>query len=124
MVDKKKKTSAVRNSGRPSHKPDAQGKTIAAPESVTEPGEMFRSIVENSHAGIFIIDDSFHMTYANEKLSQLLGIHWRSLPVRIFVSSWTSRASRWSPTGTSGGSGAKPCPRATKSAACVKTVRV
>jgi len=34
---------------------------------------MFRSIVENSHAGIFIIDGSFQLTYANNMLSQMLG---------------------------------------------------
>jgi PAS domain S-box-containing protein len=39
----------------------------------SESANMFRSIVENSHAGIFIIDGSFHLTYANTMLSQLLG---------------------------------------------------
>jgi PAS domain S-box-containing protein len=39
----------------------------------SESANMFRSIVENSHAGIFIIDGSFHITYANNMLSQLLG---------------------------------------------------
>jgi PAS domain S-box-containing protein len=39
----------------------------------SESANMFRSIVENSHAGIFIIDGSFHLTYANNMLSRLLG---------------------------------------------------
>ena len=34
---------------------------------------MFRNIVENSHAGIFIIDGSFHLVYANNKLAEMLG---------------------------------------------------
>ena len=42
-------------------------------EPARESEEMFRSIVENSHAGIFIIDGSFHIVYANERLSILLG---------------------------------------------------
>ena len=40
---------------------------------VTEAENMFRSIVENSHAGIFIIDRAFHLTYANNMLSEILG---------------------------------------------------
>ena len=40
---------------------------------MSESANTFRSIVENSHAGIFIIDGSFHITYANDMLSQLLG---------------------------------------------------
>jgi PAS domain S-box-containing protein len=40
---------------------------------ISESASMFRSIVENSHAGIFIIDGSFRLTYANNMLSQLLG---------------------------------------------------
>jgi len=38
-----------------------------------ESDEMFRSIVENSHAGIFIVDESFHFIYANDMLSVVLG---------------------------------------------------
>jgi PAS domain S-box-containing protein len=40
---------------------------------VSGSANMFRSIVENSHAGIFIIDGAFHIIYANNMLSQLLG---------------------------------------------------
>jgi PAS domain S-box-containing protein len=37
-----------------------------------ETEQMFRAIVENSHAGIFTVDDAFHITYANDMVSQLL----------------------------------------------------
>ncbi len=42
-------------------------------KKLIESENMFRSIVENSHAGIFIIDNSFHLTYANNMLSEILG---------------------------------------------------
>ncbi len=51
--------------------PNAGNRPDGVPARESE--EMFRSIVENSHAGIFIIDDSFRITYANERLSLLLG---------------------------------------------------
>jgi PAS domain S-box-containing protein len=41
-------------------------------ESRLETEQMFRAIVENSHAGIFTIDESFHITYANDMVSQML----------------------------------------------------
>ncbi len=44
-----------------------------ADEKLWESENMFRSIVENSHAGIFIIDGTFHLTYANNMLSEILG---------------------------------------------------
>ncbi|MFA5193077.1 MAG: PAS domain S-box protein, partial [Verrucomicrobiia bacterium] len=34
---------------------------------------MFRSVVENSHAGIYISDDAFRFTYVNDELCALLG---------------------------------------------------
>jgi len=37
-----------------------------------ETEQMFRAIVENSHAGIFTIDEAFHITYANDMVSQML----------------------------------------------------
>ena len=37
-----------------------------------ETEQMFRAIVENSHAGIFIVDETFHITYANDMVSQML----------------------------------------------------
>jgi PAS domain S-box-containing protein len=37
-----------------------------------ETEQMFRAIVENSHAGIFTIDDNFRITYANDMTSRLL----------------------------------------------------
>ncbi len=41
-------------------------------EQRLETEQMFRAIVENSHAGIFTIDDSFHITYANDMVSKLV----------------------------------------------------
>jgi PAS domain S-box-containing protein len=41
-------------------------------EARLETDQMFRAIVENSHAGIFTIDDDFHITYANDMVSQML----------------------------------------------------
>lgn len=38
-----------------------------------DPENMFRSLVENSHAGIFLIDSSFRLTYANSRLAEILG---------------------------------------------------
>ncbi len=43
-----------------------------AEEERQETEQMFRAIVENSHAGIFTIDDDFHITYANDMTSRLL----------------------------------------------------
>jgi PAS domain S-box-containing protein len=37
-----------------------------------ETEQMFRAIVENSHAGIFIVDDTFHITYANDMVSRMM----------------------------------------------------
>ncbi|MGD1118612.1 MAG: PAS domain S-box protein [Dehalococcoidales bacterium] len=37
-----------------------------------ETEQMFRAIVENSHAGIFTIDEAFLITYANSMVSQML----------------------------------------------------
>ena len=41
-------------------------------EASRETEQMFRAIVENSHAGIFIIDDAFRITYANDMTGQML----------------------------------------------------
>ncbi len=41
-------------------------------EASRETEQMFRAIVENSHAGIFIIDDAFRITYANDMTSVML----------------------------------------------------
>jgi PAS domain S-box-containing protein len=37
-----------------------------------ETEQMFRAIVENSHAGIFTIDEDFHITYANDMVSRMV----------------------------------------------------
>ncbi|MEM3566275.1 MAG: PAS domain S-box protein [Candidatus Bathyarchaeia archaeon] len=42
-------------------------------EKLMEREELFRSIVENSHDGIAIIDGSYKITYANDELSNILG---------------------------------------------------
>jgi PAS domain S-box-containing protein len=41
-------------------------------EQRQETEQMFRAIVENSHAGIFTIDETFHITYANDMVSRML----------------------------------------------------
>jgi len=42
-----------------------------ADEERLETEQMFRAIVENSHAGIFTIDDNFRITYANDMTTKL-----------------------------------------------------
>ncbi len=41
-------------------------------EQRQETEQMFRAIVENSHAGIFTIDESFRVTYANDMVSRII----------------------------------------------------
>jgi PAS domain S-box-containing protein len=41
-------------------------------EQRQETEQMFRAIVENSHAGIFTVDEAFRIIYANEMVSQML----------------------------------------------------
>lgn len=41
-------------------------------EQRQETEQMFRAIVENSHAGIFTVDEAFHIIYANDMVSQML----------------------------------------------------
>jgi PAS domain S-box-containing protein len=43
------------------------------------PENMFRSLVENSHAGIFLIDSSFRLTYANNRLAEILGFSQKEI---------------------------------------------
>jgi PAS domain S-box-containing protein len=42
-------------------------------EKLKEREELFRSIVENSHDGIAIINEKYKITYANDKLAEILG---------------------------------------------------
>jgi PAS domain S-box-containing protein len=42
-------------------------------ELLRESEQMFRSIVENSHGGIFVVDQAYRFTYANERLAATLG---------------------------------------------------
>jgi len=41
--------------------------------NILKADSLFRSLIENSHAGIFIIDNAFHITYANNRLAEILG---------------------------------------------------
>jgi len=41
-------------------------------EALLESEQKFRSIVENSHAGILIVDDAYRFTYVNDKLCRML----------------------------------------------------
>lgn len=42
-------------------------------EALRESEERYRSVVENSHAGILIVDEDYRFTYANEELCRILG---------------------------------------------------
>ncbi|KAA0002894.1 MAG: PAS domain S-box protein [Thermoplasmata archaeon] len=42
-------------------------------EALKESEERYRSIVENSHAGILIVDDNFCIIYANDQLANIVG---------------------------------------------------
>ena len=44
-----------------------------AEQALRESEEKFRSIVENSHAGIFTVDKDYRFTYANKQLCEILG---------------------------------------------------
>jgi PAS domain S-box-containing protein len=44
-----------------------------AEEAIRESEERFRSIVENSHAGIIILDDAYRFVYVNDELAQISG---------------------------------------------------
>lgn len=48
-------------------------------DALTEREEFFRSIVNNSHSGIFIIDDGFHIVYANDEAVRIGGYSRREL---------------------------------------------
>ena len=52
---------------------DHASNSLQIEKSLMESESMFRSIVENSHAGIFTIDGSFHIIYANHRLAEILG---------------------------------------------------
>ncbi|MDP8240055.1 MAG: PAS domain S-box protein [Candidatus Hatepunaea meridiana] len=44
-----------------------------AEENLRESEELFRSVVENSHDGIVLTDDSYHMIYVNDKILNISG---------------------------------------------------
>ena len=47
--------------------------TIETEEALRESETMFRTLVENSQAGIFLVDQQYRFIYANEELSHILG---------------------------------------------------
>ncbi len=47
--------------------------TIEAEEALRESETLFRTLVENSQAGIFLVDEHYCFVYANEELSHILG---------------------------------------------------
>ncbi len=47
--------------------------------NLRESEERFRALVENSPAGIFLIDDNYRFVYANEELSNILGFSQEEL---------------------------------------------
>ncbi len=50
-----------------------------AKEALRTSEELFRSIVENSHAGIGMIDDAFKVVYANDQLCRIVGYRRREI---------------------------------------------
>jgi len=50
-----------------------------AEEALKESLQKFKSIVENSHAGICTVDDKFHLTYVNEQFSKIIGFSKKEL---------------------------------------------
>lgn len=44
-----------------------------AEEALRESSDRFRSLVEHSHAGILIVDESYRFVYVNDELSRILG---------------------------------------------------
>jgi PAS domain S-box-containing protein len=51
---------------------DIQDRKLAE-EALRDSEERFRSLVEHSQVGIFILNDDFQFTYANDELSEILG---------------------------------------------------
>jgi PAS domain S-box-containing protein len=49
-----------------------------------ESEQLFRSLVDNSHVGIIIIDDAFRLTYANNRLCRILGYSHNEIIGRDF----------------------------------------
>jgi PAS domain S-box-containing protein len=71
---------------------DAGGRTVScleltrnvterkqAEEALRESEERFRSVVENSHAGVMILDDAFRLTYVNPQLCKISGYSLKEL---------------------------------------------
>ena len=50
-----------------------------AGRALSQSEERFRSIVENSHEGIVIIDDSFHLEYVNDEICKMMGYRTEEL---------------------------------------------
>jgi len=69
--------------------PSASGGGVAA-----ESEERFRSVVENSPTGIFIVNDVSKFIYANDQLCRIVDTPKRRSSVTISPSSWMRRAGR------------------------------
>jgi len=78
-----------------------------AEAAIRESEERFRSVVENSPAGIFIIDDAYRFVYANDELFRMLGCTSEEVLGRNFQEFLSDEAGRWSPIATSAGGGAR-----------------
>lgn len=48
-------------------------KLLKENQNLMDREDMFRTIVENSHAGIFLVDESYSFVYVNDELCRLLG---------------------------------------------------
>ena len=54
-------------------KPEREDAKLKTVQMLQEPERMFRSLVENSHSGIFIVADDFKFAYANDMFCTILG---------------------------------------------------
>jgi len=61
-------------------------------ENQKESEELFRSIVENSHAGILLADAAYHIIYVNDELCRMLGFSQDKSSVKISGSFWMKKA--------------------------------
>ena len=50
-----------------------------AEEALKESEEKFRSVVENSHEGIFIVDNAYNFSYVNDEFCEILGYSRKEL---------------------------------------------
>lgn len=65
-----------------------------AQKKLVESEEKFRSIVEYSHAGILLLDDAYHITYANKQIYTISGFSQRELIGRDFRELFDSKTKK------------------------------